>query len=291
MLAQLQSLLLKYNYISRNDACYISGRLLGNWGVLIYTSSGKYFHIKAETQSMLALEYKHLTKVYKKYFSFMAQPLGYHELEGRRYIINQAIAHEPLSAQKFLNNINLQESLAAYFSLSLEKNIPIDNTQEAEQRPFILSLLYNPQIFIYPQHIDHVQSLYQKLMTYGSSEQHGDFVLNNLGVHDDQIIIFDWEDYGRIQLPGFDLVTFLISLFHFDIDKLVEELYLNPTIQRCTKPYMTYLDCSIEEFIEYMPLYLYAFLYIKQQFGYSKDSIQRTQKSISQLYKLKQVAV
>ena len=76
-----------------------------------------------------------------------------------------------------------------------------------------------------------------------------------------------------------------------DIEKLIEQLQTEITIQKLTSSYLTCLECSIEDFIGFMPLYLYAFLYIKQQFGYSEDSIQRTQESISQLYKLEKIAV
>jgi thiamine kinase-like enzyme len=35
--------------------------------------------------------------------------------------------------------------------------------------------------------------------------QHGDFVHNNLGRARDTLYVFDWEDYGKVCLPGFDL--------------------------------------------------------------------------------------
>lgn len=38
--------------------------------------------------------------------------------------------------------------------------------------------------------------------------QHGDLVLNNLGLRPGrELIIFDWEDYGAVNLPGLDLFT------------------------------------------------------------------------------------
>lgn len=44
-------------------------------------------------------------------------------------------------------------------------------------------------------------------------EQHGDFVVNNLGVTErDSLVVFDWEDYGAVDVPGLDLFTLDISL-------------------------------------------------------------------------------
>jgi len=38
--------------------------------------------------------------------------------------------------------------------------------------------------------------------------QHGDLVLNNLGLRSNaELVIFDWEDYGAVELPGLDLFT------------------------------------------------------------------------------------
>ncbi|MBN8507270.1 MAG: hypothetical protein J0L57_01515 [Burkholderiales bacterium] len=41
-----------------------------------------------------------------------------------------------------------------------------------------------------------------------SIPQHGDLVMNNLGICDDrQLVVFDWEDFGAVALPGLDLFT------------------------------------------------------------------------------------
>lgn len=43
--------------------------------------------------------------------------------------------------------------------------------------------------------------------------QHGDLVLNNLGrLGDGSLVIFDWEDFGSVSLPGLDLYTLELSL-------------------------------------------------------------------------------
>jgi hypothetical protein len=42
--------------------------------------------------------------------------------------------------------------------------------------------------------------------------QHGDLWTGNLGLADGRLVVFDWEDYGRLQIPGFDLHTLLAAL-------------------------------------------------------------------------------
>jgi hypothetical protein len=45
--------------------------------------------------------------------------------------------------------------------------------------------------------------------------QHGDFSVNNLGMHGPFLVILDWEDYGRECLPGYDLALLLLALNGF----------------------------------------------------------------------------
>ncbi len=44
-------------------------------------------------------------------------------------------------------------------------------------------------------------------------DQHGDFVVNNLGLgRGNRLAVFDWEDYGAVDVPGLDLFTLEFSL-------------------------------------------------------------------------------
>jgi hypothetical protein len=46
--------------------------------------------------------------------------------------------------------------------------------------------------------------------------QHGDFFINNLFLHREQLRVLDWESYGIVDLPFYDLFTFLISLLGWE---------------------------------------------------------------------------
>lgn len=53
--------------------------------------------------------------------------------------------------------------------------------------------------------LDHLR---QALKALPALAQHGDLVLNNLGLRArHELVIFDWEDYGAVNLPGLDLFT------------------------------------------------------------------------------------
>ena len=53
-----------------------------------------------------------------------------------------------------------------------------------------------------------LRQLGEALDTLAPLAQHGDLVLNNLGLRPDKrLVVFDWEDYGAVELPGLDLFT------------------------------------------------------------------------------------
>lgn len=49
------------------------------------------------------------------------------------------------------------------------------------------------------------------LSTLEPVPQHSDLSMNNIGLCDKGVIVFDWEDYGNVVLPGFDFMTLVLS--------------------------------------------------------------------------------
>lgn len=75
--------------------------------------------------------------------------------------------------------------------------------------------------------------------------QHGDLVTNNFGLAAGRrVVIFDWEDFGAVSLPGLDLFTLLLSLDQdrrrvpragrrqFDVDALLVPIGLSDRLFR-----------------------------------------------------------
>lgn len=103
--------------------------------------------------------------------------------------------------------------------------------------------------------------------------QHGDFTFTNLGIREGQrLIAFDWEDYGRIKLPGLDLATFLASLFHHG--KLNDQIIHSPSnflsvINEHFDQHLWHdLQISDDLFTFLFPAYLVTFWYLKKTLNY-----------------------
>lgn len=89
--------------------------------------------------------------------------------------------------------------------------------------------------------------------------QHGDLVVNNLGLSEQgRLVIFDWEDWGAIDLPGLDLFTMEFSLGTLWTKRL--------EVRR------SWCDAlGIEEALyhELLPGYALVFRYLKRNYGVS----------------------
>lgn len=58
-----------------------------------------------------------------------------------------------------------------------------------------------------------LDKLLSTLSAVSAQDQHGDLVVNNLGLSSNRkLAIFDWEDYGAVDVPGLDLFTLHISM-------------------------------------------------------------------------------
>ena len=95
--------------------------------------------------------------------------------------------------------------------------------------------------------------------------QHGDFVVNNLGLGAAGLVVFDWEDFGHLNLPGLDLYTLLMSVGW--------RLPGSPTpaLMRHLAPWLdsacAVLGLDRVEFDALVPLYLLSFRYLKRKYG------------------------
>lgn len=95
--------------------------------------------------------------------------------------------------------------------------------------------------------------------------QHGDLWSGNMALVPGRgCVVFDWEDYGKCELPGFDLYSLVVTyLGDFDTSKST----FSETVRACFQgmPPHTVLEPAV--FFELTPLYLLVFKWLKQAYG------------------------
>jgi hypothetical protein len=101
--------------------------------------------------------------------------------------------------------------------------------------------------------------------------QHGDFVVNNLGRAASGLVVFDWEDYGKIEVPGLDIFTLCLSATDFDVDALRR---IGSPISRRDRAlsFLVTRACagqriSVDAFEQLLPFYALVFVHLKRNYG------------------------
>lgn len=101
-----------------------------------------------------------------------------------------------------------------------------------------------------------------------SVPQHGDFVLNNLGyIKNRGLVVFDWEDYGEIDLPGFDLFMICMSIGGMRSEVAVGIRSGETVFQGFIQDVCLRIDLDYQLFREMTLLYAIVFLFLKRNYG------------------------
>jgi hypothetical protein len=115
--------------------------------------------------------------------------------------------------------------------------------------------------------------------------QHGDLALNNLGLAPRGVVIFDWEDFGEVTAPGYDLCVLICSAVDFDPETMTALIarrgpdWLTTIVAR----YCAAAGLRVEDFFRMVPLHLLAFLQLKRRHGYGADIVRNVGALISAL--------
>lgn len=94
--------------------------------------------------------------------------------------------------------------------------------------------------------------------------QHGDLVLNNIGVgRGGALVIFDWEDFGATNVPGLDLFTLAMSLCGSDL----QALRADPQVDALLVALCGEAGLDVALFRRLVPAYALVFRYLKRNYG------------------------
>jgi hypothetical protein len=108
-------------------------------------------------------------------------------------------------------------------------------------------------------------------------KQHGDFSGNNLGIAGQQLIYFDWEDFGHVTLPGFDVVILAASCLGFEPAGIVKLVRTDRPRQLAVvfDHLRTRLGLDRDAVLLYILVCLVTFLDLKQRYRYGQTIIDR----------------
>ena len=254
------------------------------FAVEVFTSDRLFFHVKTSELLDLKPRYDLSANAWTLFGDVVPQPLGYVSRDGWGISIHEGVLHRPVTADFNGFSKRVRSRIVGFFKSASERarTTKYDSLFEFE----ILG-----QHFSGSPYTDVIEPWVtaEGRRTLGAlrpSQQHGDFAINNLGYARSRLIVFDWEDFGKVTLPGFDVWTLFMSAVQFDLREI--RIMMSPT--KCKQnSYFPLLHEACEAiglefalFQRLVPVYLLTFLYLKREF-YGSSIEQRLERLVKDI--------
>jgi hypothetical protein len=233
----------------------------------VFVDRASFLHVKVSDVLSLREEVRVYHAAYGTFGELMPRPLGHVVRSGWDIFVCAGVEHRTLHARDVLARAH--DVLRPFFAAARAARRPAGAANAA-----LLSRLeaaYAASSFdaaLAPWRGDEGRAA---LASLGEAPQHGDFVLNNVGLARGGLVVFDWEDFGKVALPGLDLCTLLVSTLDGDAPAAVDALLgrgpEGRRIGHVVERECAALDLPVSAFRRCVPLYLLAFLQLKE--GYA----------------------
>ena len=239
---------------------------------MLLTRSGMLdTHVKFSESADLGDEAERCAAACRSYPRLAARFVGHVRQDGLDILATQAVEHVALSAQGLAQSdlaSPVLRGLVDYFGSIRSAHAPPLPSALANRdlvptlRQFFADLPIAPLALRW---LD--DRLHARVCGLPDQAQHGDLVVNNLGLAANGLVIFDWEDFGRLSVPGLDLYTLRMSAG-----------WGLPAARAAAAPHLRHLPALVQrlcaaqgqalaDFESLIPLYLLAFRFLKRAYG------------------------
>jgi hypothetical protein len=252
----------------------------------VFRRDGSYLHVKAAEFITLRDEARVYADAFSRHGEYMPEPRGFTTCEGWELLIAEGVEHRPLHPNPLADAPGaslVAREIWRYFAAASRTPRDEDPRHAHESLVGRLRQTFRDSPFAPLVAQWSSESALGALAALGAVAQHGDFVENNLGMTPRGLRVFDWEDFGKVALPGFDLCTLAVSLANgiapdADMDRHGP---LASRIDAFVAPACESLGLDLDTFWHLVPLYLLAFLHLKQ--GYATGVRDRTARLLQRL--------
>lgn len=243
--------------------------------VAAHTRSGSWFHVRVKEIDSQPDEYDNCLRAWQAFPLHAPEPLERCFRDGWEIIVTRGIEHCPVRAGAVATNERGLAGEIVAFLEAARHGAAVAHPAEPH-RAFLRGLRQR-------ETDPDCAAILDQWLADGALDglphirQHGDFVTNNLGLTGSSLVVFDWEDYGRIEFPGLDLCTLLASDAGFDAAALRAiasggtrgpRSYAELVERGCVAAGLT-----PELYRRLIPLYLVIFLALKREYGKSIGAI------------------
>jgi aminoglycoside phosphotransferase (APT) family kinase protein len=240
----------------------------------VFDPDGRHYYLRMAEAYDLEPEYQIAQSVASSAGRFVPQPIAFLRTGKVSCIVVEGIKFSVVRGDQLLRappRGKLARELIAYLSHAA-------SNQTSKDRPASIARLVDAISERYDG--TEQEGLLRKVLAHSdldalsrlpSQRQHGDFVPNNFGMRPEGLVVFDWEDFGRIDLPGFDLAVLVGSLVDFEPKRLQD---VRDASLRARKPLVRWLDeacraagLSPADLMRALPLHLALFMWLKDRYS------------------------
>lgn len=237
----------------------------------VFNQNGAFVTVKVLRTGGIEREYQSLQDAFQLLPEYVPAPLAFGKSQGLGMLACEGVRHARLSNVMLAQARDRLVRGMRDYSVRSVHYFTMRNASASHLRTFeeILAGLGD-------RALSDVMTGYLRELNLGRIEalphvrQHGDLVANNVGITDTGIVIFDWEDFGRVHLPGFDVGVFLTSCLKYD-STLVKRWFEGATpevLEAVVQDVCKVLEIDRSLFWSMLPMYLCHFLLLKNVFDY-----------------------
>jgi hypothetical protein len=237
----------------------------------VFEKPSSYIVVKVSKSPDLQREFKCQAAAFSALPEYVPEPLAFGEFKGLFLLASRGVPHVRLTMRSVRHTARrLCIGIGEYVrrsAIAFASSEP--HSEHVEELERVIGDWQDPELAAalrsYIRRLD-----LERLRLLPHARQHGDLVANNIGLTRRTLVIFDWEDFGRVQLPGFDIALLLMSLLDFDAIRL--EHWFERKDSRELDDIVTgaaeCLGISRSMLWMWLPMYLAHFLYLKTALSY-----------------------
>ena len=246
--------------------------------VAVYAHSQHLYQIKVSEAADFEGEYDAHVRAWQRYPNCVPRPIGRQVHRGWDVFVAEGVHHQPFVFSSQANGHasgKVLEDLSQFFRLSAVAGRFSDASLSHEHFLEVLEQHFRPTPLssIAGHWIQQGRSL--GVCDLPQIAQHGDFVMNNLAYNGPQLLVFDWEDFGKYELPGLDIGSFCFSAAPSaqELQALMSsKTMLDTAIGKFVHSACHVSAIDIDMFKRLIPLYLLGFLYVKREYSVTVQS-------------------
>lgn len=259
-LEKVISLLIELQLLPRSGPASWQVRLSNCYSFLFYQSDVDFVQVKLGTNISLLNEYVSLQKAYHVLPEYIPYPHGLYQCGSHQLMITQGICHQPMIRGRKDLTRQEQTNLYSFFSRC--------------HTYFQLSVPLNSMLELFEHTTPYIQSILPEILSYPGIAQHGDLALTNIGINKAGLVVFDWEDFGSVTFPLYDMTVFLCSFYDFKMDIIFDVLNSKTRMQSLVKAVLKDVDIVLSTYKRWIPVHLALFSMMKSKLGYSAQVVE-----------------